>query len=188
MSIKLGPLLYDWEWSNSERSYITPYQQIWDEERVSNGNIFPTFDTLANGLADYNPIDGNAVDYLNDILCYGKLGADSISGTKATSSHLCVEVGGQVRKRGEVMDFIPRERRHSVTEADIESVALNKTTKRWFIDNWEQGSSRQYRLPTTGDAFDLASGGTLRPEFYNFFRYRHNEIEMEGKHRARTQT
>ena len=35
MSIKLGPLLYDWVWSRSERSYITPFQQIWDEERAS---------------------------------------------------------------------------------------------------------------------------------------------------------
>jgi hypothetical protein len=46
---------------------------------------------------------------------------------------------------------------------------------------WEQESSSSYKIPTTGDALDLAAMGTLRPEFFNFFRYQGNQIEMEGK-------
>ncbi len=188
MALKLGPLLYDWVWSSSERQYLTPFQQIWDDEVSATGNVFPKFDALANGLVDYNPIEGSSIDYLDNILCYGKVGADAISGAKATSSHLCVVIGGGARKRGEVIEFAPRQ--HAQVRSDLG--AFNKThsnIKRWFFDNWsgDPATKAPYN-PTTGNAFDLLANGVLRPEFYNFFRYQNNEIEMESKQNTLAET
>ncbi len=179
MAIRLLPMLFDWEWSSSERGYIRPYQQTWDDERAATGGVFPDFDTLALGISGYNPIEGDSIDYLDDVLCYGKFGTDSINGDKATASHLCEEVGGQVRKRGEFIDFVPRLAARRTPEAASPSNAT--LSKRWFIDRWSDGGTRWQGLPEVGDAFDLLANNVLRPEFYNFFRYQGNQIEMESK-------
>ncbi len=182
MAMRLAPLLYDYVWSSSERPYIKPFQETWDEERGTHGNVFPSFDTLAKGLSAYNPIDGDSVGYLDDVLCYGKFGNDAINSQASASSHLCVEVGGLVAKRGSVVDFVDRQHVRWEGRFPTSDITSNKTiAKRWFMANWEQGSSSTYRIPTTGDALDLAATGTLRPEFFNFFRYQGNQIEMEGK-------
>ncbi len=68
MALKLAPLLYAYVWCMSERPYVTPFQEIWDDERSSNGNVFPSFDTLADAFSHYNPIEADAVGYLDNIL------------------------------------------------------------------------------------------------------------------------
>jgi hypothetical protein len=69
MAIRLAPMLYDWDWSNSERTYITPFQQIWDEERSVYGNEYPSFQSMADSLANIDTSTNNAVDYLDHKLC-----------------------------------------------------------------------------------------------------------------------
>ena len=182
MAVRLAPMLYDWEFSSLNRGYIRPYQQTWDDERVATGGVFPMFDELALGLEGYNPIEDDSVDYLDDVLCYGKFGTDAMNGDRATASHLCVEVGRQVRKRGEFIDFVPRLGRRT----DIASPSNKTLSKRWFINRWAEGGTRERFMPEVGDAFDLLANNVLRPEFYNFFRYQGNQIEMEGKHPSRT--
>jgi hypothetical protein len=81
-----------------------------------------------------------------------------------------------------VVDFVDRQHVRWEGRSPTSDVASNKTlAKRWFLAAWEQESSSSYKIPTTGDALDLAAMGTLRPEFFNFFRYQGNQIEMEGK-------
>ncbi|KAK3901352.1 hypothetical protein C8A05DRAFT_16453 [Staphylotrichum tortipilum] len=181
MAARLLPMLFDWEWSSLERGYIRPYQQMWDDERVATGGVFPTFDTLALGLLEYSPIEGDSIDYLDDVLCYGRFGTDAINGDRATASHLCTVVGGQVRKRGEFIDFVPRlEVRWAAGRvAEVASPSNETLSKRWFINRWAVGGTRWQNLPELGDAFDLLANNVLRPEFYNFFRYQGNQIEME---------
>jgi hypothetical protein len=62
-------MLFDWEFLNSERKYIQPFQQTWDDEVRADGNRFPTFDTLATDLAEKKPASRNAIDYIDDTLC-----------------------------------------------------------------------------------------------------------------------
>lgn len=69
MAIRLAPMLYDWEWLESERKYITPFQQTWDDEVRGTGNLFPSFDSLADSLAGIDTSTNNAVDYLDRKLC-----------------------------------------------------------------------------------------------------------------------
>jgi hypothetical protein len=84
-------------------------------------------------------------------------------------------VGGQVLKRDNVIDFI--------NWRQLARASDNKTLdKRWFLDDWTEARYRHQGWPTTGDAFDLLANGALRPEFFNFFRYRGNQIELEGEH------
>jgi hypothetical protein len=72
MATKLAPLLYDYARSGINSQYIQPFQKTWDNERNVNGGFLPTFGELASGVSDYNPVDGDAIIYLSDLLCYGK--------------------------------------------------------------------------------------------------------------------
>lgn len=72
MAVRLAPMLYDWVWSRSERRYIVPFQQAWDDERSADGDlVLPTFDELASLMAQHNFADSSAVDYVDDELCNG---------------------------------------------------------------------------------------------------------------------
>ncbi len=182
MALKLGPLLYGWIWSEDDRQYLTPFQQIWDDEVSATGNVFPKFDVLANGLVNYNPIDGSSIDYLDDVLCYGSSGNDAISVGKATSSHLCVVIGNGVRKRDGVIDFVPRQHGVARSGRGTYNKTGNNNNKRWFLNDFSGDDSlKKAGWPYTGSAFDLMANGVLRPEFFNFFRYQGNQIEMESK-------
>lgn len=183
VAVKLLPLLTAYLWYSSQRPSIAPYREIWDAEVSANNNAFPRFDDLVGAVYSYVPIEADTVDYLSDILCYGKLGADAISSDAATSANLCVKIQGANAKRDIAVDEHVRPGLRSVLEPVLGS---NKTAlgKREFIVDWVVQQQRDYGMPTTGNALDLAGSGTLRPEFFNYFRYQGTQIEMEGKFRV----
>ena len=142
---------------------------------------FPHFDTLAEAVYKYVPVEGDSLDYLADVLCYGKLGADALSSDAATTAHLCAQIQGVSAKRDIAVDGNLRQGLRSRLEPVLGS---NKTTldKREFMVDWTTIKDLAYGWPTTGNALDFAGSGTLRPEFFNWFRYQTTQIEMEGKY------
>lgn len=174
VALLLAPLLYDWLWSSSERVYITPFRDIWDAENEQNGNVFPSFGILADAYFHFYPIEGDAIDYIDSVLCDGDDGAAAIDSSAAASAHLCVEINGS-QKRGGVPDLVPRDEMGPVD-------AFNKThSKRAFTDDFTEGGHRKKGQPESGDAFEMMDNGYLRVEYFKWFRYQGNEIEMESK-------
>lgn len=181
VAVKMLPLLTAYLWYSSERQYITPYKEVWNDEVSANNNAFPEWDDLAQAVYSYNPVEGDTVNYLSDILCYGKLGAEALRSDAATTAHMCATLPEAVAKRDMAVDEHVRPGLRSVLEPIIGS---NKTalTKRVFVVKWELDRALDLKMPTTGNALDLAGSGTLRPEFFNWFRYQGNQIEMEGEY------
>lgn len=165
MSLKLSPLLYTWGRQKDSRGYVIPFAQVWDDENTAHGNMYPKFDVLSDAMLAYNPIDGDSISFLENVLCNGKY-SDGISDDAATSNYLCTAIPGQGFARRDVL------------------AAANETeeqhSKRMFFDRWGAGDSAFIEKPTLGDAIENIVSGAMRPEYFKWFRYQGSQIELEG--------
>jgi hypothetical protein len=174
MAIKLSPLLYSWARQPASKQYITPFQQVWDDEVSAYGNKYPKFDPMAKALLSYNPVDGTSIDFLEGVLCNGRFGQDSVNDQAAAAAALCTVVAQPLSKRGHFVDFV------AASSNNTDSDETEQLTKREFYSTFTLGTSEP-GFPTAGDAIAAVVAGQLRPEYFTFFRYSGTEIEMEGK-------
>ncbi|KAJ4292882.1 hypothetical protein N0V88_005542 [Collariella sp. IMI 366227] len=169
MAQKLLNLLWAWARQPTSKPYVTPFHDVWDERVTAYGNKFPKFDIMANAMLSYNPIEGTSVDFLENVLCNGRFGEDSLRDQQAAATYLCTRVAPSLSGR----NF------DAASSNYTDSGNANQLTKREFFNNFVLGSSEP-GLPTAGDAIAAVVAGELRPEYYTFFRYSATEIEMEA--------
>lgn len=172
----LVPLLYDWVHTYSERRYLEPIKSYWNSRTAGR---YPDFESLSLKVEGNNYDNRDAVDRIDESLCGGIQTQNTIILTRLLTKKLCEDT--EDAGSGSPW-FKTRDLDEPLNLTVTSDVGSGQLTKRTFAINLDARGSGQTTHPAnTGDAIELLGNNLLRMEYYRWFRYNTNEVELEGK-------
>ena len=161
MALQLTPLLFLFANPTTiSPNPIQPYADIWDAEQANH----PEFDDFASlaGITVSQDSYSDPTEFVNEVLCEGPEIALNAQSLRACQTQLCT-----VASSGALFD------------RDLQHFNL---TSRTFLPDWSETHPPKFAgFPHSSEALEDIFQGSVRMEYFRWFRYRNFYPELEGR-------